>query len=65
MNGDAMNKPKVVIYIFLTDEGQVSIQTSSQNQITNLGMLGIAQSLIQKQIEVKQPSNIIVPEVLV
>lgn len=55
-------KPKVLIQIFMLDDGKIGVSSTSNNQITNLGLIGVAQSLFLKGVQETEPSRIIVPE---
>lgn len=57
-------KIKARITIELLEDGRIGIASTSNNHITNLGMLGVAQSMFQKAIEEPKSSPIVQPEVL-
>lgn len=46
-----MAKNKVEILIGMTDDGTITVKTSSGNHCTNLGMMEIAKVIIQNQMQ--------------
>lgn len=54
-------KHKVIIQIIVGEDDRVAVSSSSNNHITNLGLLGVAQSMFLKGIGEKESSNIVVP----
>ena len=57
-----MDKPRVIIQVFLRNNGQVGVSSTSANHITNLGLIGVAQAIFQKQVTPEDPSRILKPE---
>ena len=56
-------KHRAEIHIVLNEAGNLGVKTSSQNKITNLGMLEMAKALIGNQ-KLEAPSPIVVPQVM-
>lgn len=56
-------KVKIQINVILLDDGRVAIQTSSKNEIANVGLLMKAVQVIQGGVKVdhQEPSPIIQP----
>ena len=57
-----MSAPKVLIQIALMENGELGVNSSSGNQITNLGMIEIAKNVFLNQLNKKNESGIIVPD---
>ena len=55
-------KPKVLITIALDDSGNVSLQATSNNLVTILGMIELGREILLKNKRVEEPSNIVVPD---
>lgn len=51
-------KPKVLIQIMIGEDDRIAVSSTSSNHITNLGLLGVAQSMFLKGIEENEPSRI-------
>ena len=56
-------KHKVMIQIIIGEDDRVAVSSTSNNHITNLGLLGVAQSMFLKGIEEKEPSSIVIPRI--
>lgn len=54
-------RPKVLIQIMLRDDDTVSVSSTSNNHITNLGMMGVAQSMFLNGVKEQEPSGIVIP----
>ena len=54
--------PRVLIQIALMNDGKIGVTSTSTNHITNLGLLGVAQSMFQKGVGNEDQSTIIKPE---
>lgn len=54
-------KPKVLIQIALTDNGECAVSSTSPNQITNLGLISIAEQYFKSTLEKKEESQIVKP----
>lgn len=54
-------KVKAQIVIVLDESGNLHVEMTSQNKITNLGMLELAKSIVNQKVE--PPSPIMVPRV--
>ena len=54
-----MSKPQVLIQIALLEDGKIGVSSTSNNQVTNLGLIGVAQALFQKNVEQKEASRIV------
>lgn len=59
-----MDKAKVTIQISLLEDGRIAVASTSNNHITNLGMLGVAQSMFLKGINEREKSSIVVPDIV-
>ena len=57
-------KPQVLVQIALLEGGKIAVTSTSTNQITNLGLIGVAQSMFLKGIEEKEAPKIIQPELV-
>jgi hypothetical protein len=57
-------KVKIGLSVFMDEAGQVGFTSTSQNQITNLGMLELAKAIVLGSVkaEKKEESRIVVPE---
>lgn len=54
-------KPKVLIQIALTDAGECMVSSTSANQISNLGLLSIAEQYFKSTLQKKEESQIVKP----
>lgn len=53
--------PKVLIQIVLSDAGEVAVSSTSGNQITNLGLISIAEQYFKSTLQKKEESSIVHP----
>lgn len=60
-----LDKPKVLIQVYLMDDGKIGVSSTSTNQVTNLGLIGVAQAMFLKGVNEspkQEESRIFVPE---
>lgn len=53
---------KVAVEVFLTEEGNYGMKTTSKNPLTTLGLLEIGKTLLMKNFEGSEESKIVIPE---
>jgi hypothetical protein len=59
--------PKVLIQIALLEDNQIGINSTSSNQVTNLGLLQVADSFFKSVLanSQAQKSNIVIPDAII
>jgi len=55
-------KFKIAVTVFLQEDGNIGIQTTSKNQITTLGLLEAGKAVLLTQLQPSEESRIVVPE---
>ena len=55
-------KVKVGVHIFLTEDGHVGMNSTSQNELTIVGLLMKGIQLAQSPIKQPEPNRIVIPE---